>query len=327
MIAVVLVRAGQVPAGAEEAISEAGGDLFLIGSGTNEAVLTLSPVATTIWTLEFDSSAPHSNASFADQAQSVAASLEKIGRLDDTVILPGSPDGRDLAPHLARRLQRPFFAGAVAVSHSAVSISRDGGLQIAEFSLSEPIVATIQVGSRGLDFVETSPAVVTLSDPTPAENLISSGHSENSAVTSLGVVPPDAATMDLSEAPRIIGGGAGLQSAEAFVTLEGVATTLDASMGVTRVITDRSWASHERQIGTTGVIVNPRLYIAFGISGAVQHTSGLGQPDHIISVNTDPHCPMMQMSDLAIVSDAHQVLLALAGLLEVAPSQLIDHGS
>ena len=71
----------------------------------------------------------------------------------------------------------------------------------------------------------------------------------------------------------------------------------------------------ERQIGTTGVVVDPRLYIAFGISGAVQHTSGLGQPDHIISVNTDAHCPMMQMSDLAIVADANDVLEALASRL------------
>jgi electron transfer flavoprotein alpha subunit len=86
-------------------------------------------------------------------------------------------------------------------------------------------------------------------------------------------------------------------------------------MGVTRVITDRGWAPHQRQIGTTGIVVDPRLYLAFGVSGAVQHTSGLGQPDHIISVNTDAHCPMMQMADLAIVSDANAVLDELAALL------------
>ena len=61
----------------------------------------------------------------------------------------------------------------------------------------------------------------------------------------------------------------------------------------------------------------PRLYVAFGISGAVQHTSGLGQPDHIVSVNTDPHCPMMQLADLALVADANAVLDELAALLGV----------
>ncbi len=72
---------------------------------------------------------------------------------------------------------------------------------------------------------------------------------------------------------------------------------------------------HDKQIGTTGVVVDPALYLSFGVSGAVQHTAGLGNPDHIISVNTDPHCPMMQMSDLAIVSDANATLEALTRLL------------
>jgi electron transfer flavoprotein alpha subunit len=66
---------------------------------------------------------------------------------------------------------------------------------------------------------------------------------------------------------------------------------------------------------TTGVVVDPRLYVAFAISGAVQHTSGLGQPDHIVSVNLDAHCPMMQLADLAVVSDANGVLDELAARL------------
>jgi electron transfer flavoprotein alpha subunit len=201
----------------------------------------------------------------------------------------------------------------VAISDGAVSISRFGGLQIADFAVSEPIVATMQVGCRGPEYIAAPAEVIALPNTLPIS-------SPSNGVVSISVLPPDAATMDLSEAPRIVGGGAGLRTAEAFSMLEQVATVLDASMGVTRVITDRSWVSHERQIGTTGVVVNPRLYISFGISGAVQHTSGLGQPDHIISVNTDPHCPMMQMSDLAIVSDANIVLEELAGLLDVERS-------
>jgi electron transfer flavoprotein alpha subunit len=82
------------------------------------------------------------------------------------------------------------------------------------------------------------------------------------------------------------------------------------------VITDRGWVAHQRQIGTTGVVVDPDLYLAFGISGAVQHTAGLGTPAHIISINTDPHCPMMQMADVAIVADANAVLDALEARLD-----------
>lgn len=318
MIAVVPIRAGLVPAGAEEAISEAGGNLLLIGSGIQEACATLESVSAKVWTVDFEAETPETDTpgispSSADQAQAAMAALAVIERPDETIILPASPDGRDLGPHLARILGRQFFAGAVAISDVAVSISRFGGLQIADFAVSEPIVATIQVGCRGPEYIAAPAEVIALPNTLPI-------NSASSGVASISVLPPDAATMDLSEAPRIIGGGAGLRSAEAFSMLENVATVLDASMGVTRVITDRSWASHERQIGTTGVVVNPRLYISFGISGAVQHTSGLGQPDHIISVNTDPHCPMMQMSDLAIVSDANSVLEELAGLLDVKRS-------
>jgi electron transfer flavoprotein alpha subunit len=83
------------------------------------------------------------------------------------------------------------------------------------------------------------------------------------------------------------------------------------------VVTDAGWMSYDRQIGTTGVSVNPELYIAFGISGAAQHVGGLGAPEHVVSVNTDPSCPMTAMSDLGIVADAPAVLGELARRLGV----------
>ncbi|MGH9074952.1 MAG: FAD-binding protein, partial [Acidimicrobiales bacterium] len=131
----------------------------------------------------------------------------------------------------------------------------------------------------------------------------------------LEVLPPDPATMDLAEAGRIVAGGAGLGSAASFELLASVAAALGASAGATRVATDAGWMSGERQIGTTGVAVAPRLYVAIGISGAVQHVSGLGQPDHVVSVNLDPSCPMMALADLAIVTDGPALLAELAARL------------
>ena len=135
----------------------------------------------------------------------------------------------------------------------------------------------------------------------------------DAAVTA--VLPPDAATIDLAEAPRIVAGGAGLDTSERMEQLGRIGAIVGASVGATRVVTDRGWMPHARQIGTTGVVVDPDLYLAFGISGAVQHTSGLGNPDHIISVNTDGHCPMMQLADLAITADANATLDELERLL------------
>ena len=298
MIAVIPVRDGVAPAGADEAICEASGQAIIIGSGTPTAAETLSSVATHLWLVETDI-----------HAANVVATLEKINRSHDSLILPATPDGRDLAPHLAHALGRSLYAGSISISDDKVSVSRNGGLSIVDFTPHQAFVATLQIGIRGTENISSNPTITPIN--------IASVSRPTSSVTSIAVLPPDASTMDLSEAPRIIGGGAGLESGDRFIQLQNVATALDASMGVTRVITDRGWADHERQIGTTGVVVDPDLYIAFGISGAVQHTSGLGQPEHIISVNTDAHCPMMQMADIAIVTDANAVLEELAQLMHI----------
>jgi electron transfer flavoprotein alpha subunit len=298
MIAVVPVRDGVLPSGADETIAECGGRVVVAGGGTESVDLTGLAIEATLVELG------------AFCAGSWGAALAPmIAAMDDheIVVLPGSSDGRDLAPRLAAALRRPLFAGATEVGPEHVRVARRGGRDLVEYPLLGPVVATLQPGVRG-----TTPfdATVQVYVATPAPSA-----GANDAVV-VEVQPPDVTTMDLTEAGRIIGGGAGLDDARRFGQLEQVAAALAATVGATRVVTDRSWVPHERQIGTTGVVVDPELYIAFGISGAVQHTSGLGAPDHIVSVNTDAHCPMMQMSDLAIVSDANAVLDELITMLD-----------
>ncbi|MBU3689698.1 MAG: electron transfer flavoprotein subunit alpha [Acidimicrobiales bacterium mtb01] len=298
LVAVVPVRAGVVPAGGLEAIAEAGGRAILIGSGASTATTDLG-AARDVTVVDINVSDPQA------WGRAAADVLSRLG-LADSVVVPASPDGRDLAPHLALALGVELFSGATEVTPTRVRVARRGGLAIAEHRPAGRFVATLQPGVRGVDPASMAPTV----------NNVDIGAPESStAVMSQEVLPPDVSTMDLAEAPRIVGGGAGLTDAERFAQLAEFAKSIDASMGVTRVITDRGWAPHQRQIGTTGIVVDPKLYLAFGVSGAVQHTSGLGQPDHIISVNTDAHCPMMQMADLAIVSDANAVLDELAALL------------
>ena len=300
MLAVLPVRDGVLPAGGLEAVAECGGRAMVIGTGTDAAAELLTGFAHTVIMVEAPTFAA------AAWAQSLAGHLAD----EPHVVLPGSPDGRDLAPRLAAALHRDLFASAMTVSTGSIELIRNGGLTIIDARPDAAFVATLQPGVRGVDADPTMAAPILDSVAFSAPTVAPDGTVESS-VTVLEVLAPDAATMDLAESPRILGGGAGLHTAEAFAALEDLATRLDASMGATRVITDRGWVGHERQIGTTGVVVDPTLYIAFGISGAVQHTSGLGQPEHIISVNTDPHCPMMQLCDLAIVSDANAVVTEL----------------
>ncbi|MEI7617749.1 MAG: mycofactocin-associated electron transfer flavoprotein alpha subunit [Actinomycetota bacterium] len=302
MLAVIPVREGVLPLGGLETIAECGGRALLIGSDTSSSAELCAGIATEIWVIETPSFAPGA------WAQALAPHLANEPR----VVLPASPDGRDLAPRLASTLQRSLWAGALSVTPHHIELARNGGLVVNDIAPHHSFVATLQPGVRG---VEQSPDLAASTAPLSALTF-DNGSPSSADARVLEVLPPDVATMDLSESPRILGGGAGLRSADAFAQLASVASHLEASMGATRVITDRGWIGHDRQIGTTGVVVDPQLYIAFGISGAVQHTSGLGQPDHIISVNLDPHCPMMQLADLAIVSDANDVVNQLLSKLD-----------
>jgi electron transfer flavoprotein alpha subunit len=144
----------------------------------------------------------------------------------------------------------------------------------------------------------------------------------------MAVLEPDVLTMDLADATRVVGGGAGLvaglddhQATEVFDRLIRVAGVLGASAGATRVATDAGWTGYERQIGTTGVTIDPELYVALGISGATQHVGGLGAPRHIVSVNTDSSSPMTAMADLGLVTDARAFLAELAGRLATGATE------
>ncbi len=309
MIAIIPVRSGVLPLGGLEAIAEAGGRAVLIGSGCQDAVESTHGIARELELIEVGAFAPGA------WAQAVAPLLMASSELDsdlaDVIIVPHSPDGRDLAPRLAAAAGRPLLAGAIAISAEEVQLARMGSRTIDVVAVDRPIVATLQPGVRS--------ATPTSERSEPSVHTLDLGlapiadRAADAAV--VAELPPDPSTMDLSEAPRIVGGGAGLGSAEAFDQLTELADHLGASMGGTRVVMDWGWIPFERQIGTTGIIVDPEFYLALGISGAVQHTAGLGSPQHMISVNTDPHCPMMALADIAITCDAPAFLDALVSLL------------
>ena len=307
MIAVVVVRDGQLPAGGAEATAECDGRVLLVGSGTLAAAGELAGVAGEVSCAEV--AGPFRPGAWAAALAEVLAG-ELAG--EPMVVLPASADGRDLAPRLADLLRRPLWAGAVLVTPARIDLARVGGRELHRVAPGEAFVATLIPGVRGVAVAGPGDAGASAAAPVAVALTLPDGEPD---ATVTGVLPPDPATIDLAEAPRIVAGGAGLDSVARMEQLGRIGAALGASVGATRVVTDRGWAPHARQIGTTGVVIDPDLYLAFGISGAVQHTSGLGNPDHIISVNTDGHCPMMQMADLAITADANATLDELERLL------------
>ncbi|MGH9169654.1 MAG: mycofactocin-associated electron transfer flavoprotein alpha subunit [Acidimicrobiales bacterium] len=322
MIAVVPVRAGEPAAGGEAAVQEAGGRAVLAGDGAGQAAerLARAGAGREVLSLELPGFGPGS------WARRLAPRLQAEG----TIVLPASPDGRDLAPRLAAELGRPLMAGALRVLEAECWVVRHQGRQVARFRCEVPFVATLlpRAGAAGTDRAGSPQHVASASSGEVAEAQkpigLQPGHdadtdtdtdTANREAELVTVLEADPVTMDLSEATRIFAAGAGIGNPESIQNLNAVAAVLGASVGATRVVTDAGMLGHERQIGTTGVAVRPRCYVAFGVSGAAQHLGGLGAPDHVISVNLDAGCPMMDMADLALVTDANELLAVLAARL------------
>ncbi len=114
--------------------------------------------------------------------------------------------------------------------------------------------------------------------------------------------------IDIKGSPVIVAGGYGMGSKENFALLHELAEVLGGEVGASRAAVDAGMADHARQIGQTGVTVRPKLYIACGISGQIQHTAGMDQSSMVISINTDPDAPINKIADYAIVGDVMEVV-------------------
>ena len=124
----------------------------------------------------------------------------------------------------------------------------------------------------------------------------------------LATLPPDPDTVDLTDAERIVSGGLGVGGPDGMAQLQALASALGATLGGTRVAADRGWLAEDRFIGSTGKVVAPKLYLAFGVSGAGQHVAGIGGSEVIVAVNTDRTAPLLKMADLGVIGDLHEVV-------------------
>ena len=121
--------------------------------------------------------------------------------------------------------------------------------------------------------------------------------------------------VSLATARVVVGGGRGVGGADGFAPLEELAELLGGVVGVSRVVTSEGWRPHRQQVGQTGTKITPELYLACGISGAIQHIAGCAGAKHIIAINTDPGAPILAHADYAVIGDLHQVIPALVEAL------------
>ncbi len=340
-VAIVVARDGRLPVGATEAVAEAGGRVVVVGSGAAGAARDLPGVVHAWW---------HETGPGFRPGE-LAHALAPVVGPETLVVLPASPDGRDLAPRLAAAMGRPLLARVLTAN---VRIDKDGnpGVQASVARVDDHVLVAVDVpgaavvtligGSRGGHGGAHGGAHESVVSPGASIEALGSsdiGSTSESAPDALDpdlieLVAPHLHTMDLGHATRVVAGGAGMvsglddhQATSRFSVLVHVAAALGGSAGATRVATDAGWTGYERQIGTTGVTVDPDLYVAFGVSGAAQHTGGLGNPRHIVSINTDPSCPMTAMADLGLVADAGDLVDELARRLGVDVAGVASTGS
>jgi electron transfer flavoprotein alpha subunit len=304
-VVVLPVREGALPLGGADVAWEIGpgGLTVLMGTGCAEAAAAL-PAALTAWGWD---AGPYAPGSWAEQ---LAPLLRSAGQ----IVLPASPDGRDLAPRLAAALERPLVAGALEVRDGVALVPRWEGASLAEVAV-DPRAVVTRLPNTAQVALPTAPSALGATYRELSFPLAPPAATPDAELVEL--LAADPSTVDLSEARRIIAGGAGLGGPEAFAVLDRIATALSASLGATRLAADLGWVDGARYIGTTGVTVDPELYVAIGISGAVQHLTGIGDPRHIVAANLDPSCPMMSRAELALVCDVGELLAALAARLEV----------
>jgi electron transfer flavoprotein alpha subunit len=188
----------------------------------------------------------------------------------------------------------PAFNGALRVSSRFTNEGEQTGLVMVR-----PGATTAQRKEGGAANVQEVPVP---GDVTPGQMVVES-------VTEKGGVP------DLAGAQTIVAGGRGLGSADKFTLVHDLAEVLNGAVGATRAVVDMGWIPYAYQIGQTGKTVRPKLYVAVGISGEIQHKVGMQTSGTVVAVNKDPNAPIFHFSDIGVVGDLHQIVPALTAEL------------
>jgi electron transfer flavoprotein alpha subunit len=244
----------------------------------------------------------------------IAAAMEKAGA--SVLVMAHNNSGKALAPRLSVRLKAGLAAGVTAVPESV-----------------HPLVVSKKVFSgKAFGKVEilTEKAVLTLSQNsfevnetggTATVESFDSGVDVAAAATSIKDVQKQEGKLLLSDADVVISGGRGMKSGDNWAPIEELASVLEGATACSRPVSDEGWRPHGEHTGQTGKIIAPNLYMAFGISGAIQHLAGVSSSKYIVAVNTDKDAPIFESADYGIVGDALKVLPELIKEIKTAKAQ------
>jgi electron transfer flavoprotein alpha subunit len=240
-----------------------------------------------------------------------AASIVQLAaaRSASTVIAAGSDRGNEVMAHVGARMDLPMAANVTEIlggSPLRLVRQRWAGSLLEESTLDAPT-----------KLLTIAPHAVAVADAAagsapPVETFAPELTDADLAVAVARRLEPDRTGVSLADARVVVGGGRGVGSAEAFSELEELAALLGAAVGVSRVVTSQGWRPHSMQVGQTGLRIAPDLYVACGISGAIQHIVGARAAKRILAINTDAEAPIMAVADYAVIGDLHQVVPAIS---------------
>jgi electron transfer flavoprotein alpha subunit len=243
-------------------------------------------------------------AAYATEAWSRAVAKVVAQEKPAAVLVPFTAMGRDLAPRVAARV------GAGLVSDVVALAVKDGTLEARRPMYAGKAFATVRWEGEP-QMASLRPNVFALGkrdDARKSETVMAVPDDTTARAKVVRVEATQAGKVELSEAQIIVSGGRGLKGPEHFHLVENLAQALGAAVGASRAIVDAGWVDHQLQVGQTGKTVSPTLYVAAGISGAIQHLAGMSSSKVIVAINKDPDAPIFKVANYGIVGDVFEIL-------------------